>query len=67
MVKTSVTIQGQNYDLYPLGYDLTRVGKLISFTDNTYQVAIFAEALVNFNPAEPDKGYCHISPAPRER
>lgn len=51
-MKTSVTIQGRSYDLYPSGYDLTRVGTVIGFTHSDYQTALFAEGLVNFNPVE---------------
>lgn len=52
MVKTSVTIQGQGYEIYTEGYDLTRVGRVIGFTDDTYSAPLFADALVNENPAE---------------
>ncbi|WP_250654794.1 toxin VasX [Alkalimarinus coralli] len=51
-MKTRVTVRGQDYDIYSPGYDLTQAGKFISFADNTYQIALFAEALVNYNPAE---------------
>lgn len=52
MVKTSVTIQGQGYDIYTQGYDLTRAGRCISFTDNRFSAALFSDALVNENPVE---------------
>jgi hypothetical protein len=50
VVKIRVIIQGKNYDIYPLGFDLSNAGKVISFTSGGYQSSIFAETLVNHNP-----------------
>lgn len=51
-MKISVNIQGTGYDIYTAGYDLTRAGTCISVTDNAHQAVLFADTLVNFNPAE---------------